>query len=68
LKLVAVAFDRPRKAEFAVLSHGINEHLPFGINQKSIPLGRVRAGALCCVYSDLPRNVTAVQEWRSHLR
>src|SRR4030095_7058834 len=68
LEMIAVTFDRPRKAEFAVLGHGVNEHLAFGINQKSIALGRVCGGALRGIHSDLPRNVTAVQEWRSHLR
>src|SRR4029077_304231 len=68
LEMIAVTFDRPREAEFAVLGHRVNEHLPFGINQKSIALGRVCAGTLRGIYSDLPRNVTTVQEWRSHLR
>src|SRR6478735_1910775 len=68
LEMIAVTFDRPRKAEFAVLGHGVNEHLAFGINQKSIALGRVCGGALRGIHSDLPRNETVVQEWRSHLR
>ena len=60
LELIAVTFDRPRKAEFAVLGHGVNEHLAFGINQNSVALGGVCGGALRGIHSDLPRNVTAV--------
>src|SRR5262249_60034422 len=65
--LVTIAIDCPSQAELAVFGHGVDQHLAFGINQKSIALWRVRAGALRGVHRDLPWNVTVVQERRSYL-
>src|SRR5205823_4365975 len=67
-ELMAIALDRSGKTELAILSHGVNEHLAFGINQKSMALGCVCGGALGGLDADRRRDATGVRERRSHCR
>src|SRR5438876_32012 len=61
------ASNRPGKAQFAVLSHGVNKHLAFRVNKNRVSLRGIRTRALRGVYGHLSRDATVLQQWRSHL-